>query len=98
MFLFISLKVIAFVSDIDLRDTLFLTDDNIYHSLISLIHQEHIDTNKIKEGRFVIKQYNTKMFNTIILFKSRTRQIKATETSKLLILIETAASQKCVIR
>ena len=53
-----------------------------------------VDRNKVKKAMLFYKtrQYNIHIFNKIIFFKNRTRQVKTTETNKkvtLLILIET---------
>ena len=53
-----------------------------------------VDRNKVKKGMLFYKtrQYNIHIFDKIIFFKNRTRQVKTTETNKkvtLLILIET---------
>ena len=51
----------------------------------------------VKKERYLIRQetrqYMIQIFNKISFFKYRTREIKATEISKLIILIEMAASQ-----
>ena len=54
-----------------------------------------VKINKVKKGTLfnTTRQYKIHIFNTVIFFKYRTRQIKTTETStvvKLLILFETA--------
>ena len=55
-----------------------------------------IETNKVIKECYLIKQDNTinKFSIKLSFFKYKTREIKATETKKLLILIETAARQK----
>ena len=46
-----------------------------------MILQNNIETNKVKQSTLT-RQYNIQIFNKIIFFKYRTREIKATETNK----------------
>ena len=51
---------------------------------------------KVKKERYT-RQYNVQIVNKIIFFKYRTRQVKATQISKFLILIAMAGIELLLI-
>ena len=65
---------------------LFNNEDNTIYKDVKQIKTASvriIDWNKVKKERYLLTQYNNiHIFNKIIFFEYRTRQIKATETNK----------------
>ena len=48
-----------------------------------MFNSHQIETNKVNKEHYLIrKEYNILMFYKIIIFKYRTKKIKATETNK----------------